>query len=63
MKRPKDMTREELIALPVVSTLNEPTNAIHWQMDDLMLWGDQEVGLWTFGQKADGSWYKIPAHL
>lgn len=86
-RRPKDMSEDELIALPVgpyaeefipwtradiergaagrgrVRIVMRPTMATAHYPDDWVGWRDRAGRAWTFGQFADGSWFKQPCAL
>lgn len=86
-KRPRDMTTEELDALPVGPFIRcqRPVTAVdrakgihgrvieweevrlvrcgHVEGSDIMLWRDASGQAWTFGQWADGEWFKQASFL
>lgn len=59
-KRPKDMTDEELQAIPVVDRWSEKLIAAYWQGDDIMA---ARIGAdtYSFAQRPDESWVRFPA--
>ena len=60
MKRPKDMTNDELEALPILPSTDERNAGIivfHYDRDDIMSWIDKNNNMWGFQQLTDG-WYK-----
>ena len=62
-KRPKDMTDAEKRALPIARRWDivGPTGPV--ERDDVMLWSDEDGAAWSFGQRRDGSWFRIPCHF
>lgn len=56
-KRPRDMTTEELAALPIGPGYTKPVRATYYEGSDILCAtiGERVYG---FGQYADGSWYR-----